>query len=143
MHNRKGITIIEIITVVIVISILAAVALPQYMSAIERGQVGRVRARVDVIRKAEAAYFSTNMRYTDSLALLANDVPEANAGLQDASGGRSDGEWTYSIAESTDQESYTVTATRKAGVVAKYSAKTVEIDKDGQLIGTGTHPLGR
>ena len=139
MHNRKGITIIEIITVVIVISILAAVALPQYMTAIERGQVGRVRAKVDVIRKAEAAYFSINMRYTTSLSLLANDVPEANAGLTNGS----DGEWTYSIAESTDQESYTVTATRKAGVVAKYSAKTVEIDKDGQLIGTGTHPLAR
>ena len=138
MLNRKGITIIEIITVIIVISVLAAVALPQYMAAIERGQVGRARTRVDAIRKAEAAYFSIYMNYSTDLTAL-NDVPEASAGLTNGS----DGEWTYVVGVDANGESYTVTATRKSGLVAKFAGKTVLIDKDGQLVTTGTHPLGR
>lgn len=138
MLNKKGITIIEIITVVIVISVLAAVALPQYMAAIERGQVGRARTRIDAIRKAEAAYFSSNMIYTNTFSLL-TDVPEATAGLTNGS----DGQWTYSIADPGTEESYTVTATRRTGVVAKYANTTLLIDKDGQLVASGTHPLGR
>ena len=143
MLSRKGITIVEIITVVIVISILAAVAIPQYVAAVERAQVGKVRSRIDMIRKAEAAYFLSNMSYSTVFTLVNNDVPEVIAGLTFPTTDRGyDGEWTYNIG--VNDESYTVTATRRAGVLTKYAGKLVCIDNDGQVvIGSSNHPLAR
>lgn len=143
MLARKGITIVEIITVVIVISILAAVAIPQYVAAIERAQVGKVRSRIDMVRKAEAAYFVNNMSYSTVFTLVDNDVPEVTSGLTFATADRGfDGEWTYSIG--VNDESYTVTATRRAGVLTKYAGRLVCIDNDGQVVtGSSTHPLAR
>ena len=141
MLNKQGVTIIEIITVVIVITLLAAIALPQYMTAIERAMIGKARTRIDAIRKAEAAYFSNYMKYTSVLSDTAlPDVPEATKGLT----GGSDGEWTYVMGIGSDLESYTVTATRKSGIVSRYGGKKMFIDMDGiDVTPAGEHPLAR
>ena len=55
---KKGFTLIELITVVIIIAIMAALALPQYTRFIERGHGSTARNALNMIRKAEATYFA-------------------------------------------------------------------------------------
>ena len=76
---KKGFTLIELITVVIIIAIMAALALPQYTRFMERGHGSTAKNALNMIRKAEATYFALNSAYTNDTTGttgLAQEVPE-------------------------------------------------------------------
>ncbi|WP_138437263.1 pilin [Marinobacter shengliensis] len=51
-HGQKGFTLIELMIVVAIIGILAAVAIPQYQNYIAKSQVSRVMSEVASLRTA-------------------------------------------------------------------------------------------
>jgi len=51
-HAQKGFTLIELMIVVAIIGILAAIAIPQYQDYIARSQVSRVMSEVGSVRTA-------------------------------------------------------------------------------------------
>ena len=73
---KRGFTLIELITVVIIIAIMSALALPQYTRFIERSQASTARNALDMIRKSQAIYFALNSQYADALDNLTTDTPE-------------------------------------------------------------------
>ena len=57
--NEKGFTLIEMLVVVLIIGILAAIALPQYRSAVTKAKFAQIDAIVDVFKKNALVYQNT------------------------------------------------------------------------------------
>ena len=68
--NNKGFTLIEILVVVLIIGILAAVALPKYQIAVKKSEVAQVISLVRIIDKNQKTYYLANNRFADTLEQL-------------------------------------------------------------------------
>lgn len=103
--RQAGFTLIELMIVVAVVAILAAVALPSYQEYIKRSN--RAEARAEVLR-AEGwleRFNAENNRYTDNAANSANSGFTAAFTSVPASGAA-----RYTIAVALTANSYTITA---------------------------------
>lgn len=125
--SQAGFTLVELITVIIIVAILAALALPQYTRVFERGVASRARSSLDSIRKAEGLYFALWSTYTTSLTNLDNEVP----GILRV---QTDDNWTYGVTTATTAV-FTALAKRTRG---SYAGSNIWINNDGQV--DGNHP---
>jgi type II secretion system protein G len=58
--NEKGFTLIELMIVVAIIGILAAIAIPNFLNLKDKATWGTAKANLDVMRSALAAYAANN-----------------------------------------------------------------------------------
>lgn len=65
MRKRKGFTLMELIIVIIIIAILAAIGLPQFMSAAAKAKMSRAKSNLGKIREVELAIEAVNGAFTD------------------------------------------------------------------------------
>ena len=81
-HPRGGFTLLELLMVVIIIGILAALALPQYLRTVERSRSAQVLLLMASIRGAELRYKAQDpgSLYTQTLTDLDIGVPVSPAG---------------------------------------------------------------
>lgn len=81
--SKKGFTLIEILVVILIIGLLAAVVLAMLGSAQDKGSNGAIKASSDSLRKqAELAYNNNNLSYgsgTMSTATNCVSSPSANS----------------------------------------------------------------
>lgn len=70
-----GFTLLELLITVILIGILAAIAIPTFNNAVDRGREAEARAVVDTILTAEAAYYQERATYTTVLTELFVTTP--------------------------------------------------------------------
>ncbi|MFA5115605.1 MAG: prepilin-type N-terminal cleavage/methylation domain-containing protein [Candidatus Omnitrophota bacterium] len=110
---RKGFTLVELIIVVIIIGILGTIAVPQYMSAVERARGGKARANMTQIAKAEKMYAAENNGVYIACAASAN--LQANLGSYvEMTDIAADVDWGYAVAIGAG--TFTITATKSAGL---------------------------
>jgi prepilin-type N-terminal cleavage/methylation domain-containing protein len=69
-RNQKGFTLIELMIVIAIIGILAAIAIPQFQAYRERGFIASMQADTSSLRTAEEAYFADKGVYTIAVADL-------------------------------------------------------------------------
>ena len=71
ISNKRGFTLIELLVVVLIIGVLAAVALPQYQTAVNKSRYAGLMPLAKSVKDAEEEVFMTKADYTADLGDLA------------------------------------------------------------------------
>ena len=66
LNKNRGFTLIELMIVVAIIGILAAIAIPNFLSFISRTRISEVKSNLQAIYSAELSYFGEKDKYSDS-----------------------------------------------------------------------------
>jgi len=72
MHSRRGFTLIELMMVVAIVAILAAVAFPLYTDYILRGKITEATSNLSELRLRAEKWFSDNRSYVGFNAAIQN-----------------------------------------------------------------------
>jgi prepilin-type N-terminal cleavage/methylation domain-containing protein len=78
LKQNKGFTLIELMIVVAIIAILAAIAIPNFLSFVSKTRASEVQSNLAAIYKAELSFFGEMNRFSDSFVEI-RWVPEGMA----------------------------------------------------------------
>lgn len=101
MSQQKGFTLIEMMVIVAIIGILAAVAYPSYDEYVKRGNRSEGQALLSDTAAAQERYYSQNFVYITDNADIAKLKARATS---------STGKYTLSLSSEVDDGGYTLTA---------------------------------
>jgi len=75
---KHGFTLLELLVVVLIIGILAAIALPQYKMATGKTKLSELKTITRTLNEAASIYFLTHGAYTDKLNNLDVQIPQGD-----------------------------------------------------------------
>jgi prepilin-type N-terminal cleavage/methylation domain-containing protein len=129
-RNRKGFTLIELMIVVVIIGILAAMAIPRFMSSTVKAKMTEARQLLKQIYTMQRSYRQENDTYTLNgvTASAAAGNAFANIGVEVGASAR------YSYAMVATATTFTCTAT--ANLDDDATIDTWTIDESGALTHT-------
>jgi len=73
--TRNGFTLLELLVVVVIIGVLAAIAIPKYSNTREKAYVAAMKTDLRNLATAEEAFFYDSATYTLNLAQMNNFAP--------------------------------------------------------------------
>ncbi len=78
--NRKGFTLIELMIVVAIIGILAAVAIPGFMQYIKNSKTSEAKTNLNALSKGAVAYFEAEHYSPDGMSATSKQYPTNTSG---------------------------------------------------------------
>ena len=99
-NNRKGFTLIELIMVTIILGILAAVAIPRYMTSVEKAEAAAEDAVISAIKAGLETYATEQLMDNGRRSWPTNpwdalETKPVGYDANDNDDADTDGEWTY------------------------------------------------
>ena len=98
---QKAFTLMELLVVVLIIGILAAIAVPQYEKAVEKSRAASVLALLKAVGEAQQRYHMANGTWAKQFAELDVEVPwtgnEKWSTFDEVTDTRSNGEWSVQL----------------------------------------------
>ena len=88
--KQKGFTLIELMIVVAIIGILAAIAVPQYLTYTRKAEVASMVALADIVKKKVSIFYSTKGRWPEvaDAAEVGLDLIGGSLGAESEGGGK-------------------------------------------------------
>ncbi len=86
LQNKQGFTLIEMLVVVLIVSILAAVALPQYQRAVDQSRLSAYFPAITSLLQAQELYYLANGQYAAKITDLDVDISHVCPTLGGATG---------------------------------------------------------
>ena len=132
MNNIKGFTLIELMVVIIIVAILAAIALPSYSGYVTKSKIKEAQSNLIALSMAAEQKYQRSLSFPT--ASLANTAAVKG---QFASWQPSSDAFSYQYA-STDGSGYTLTAT---GVESRVAGCILELTEKGPknpVVGCGS-----
>jgi type IV pilus assembly protein PilE len=131
-RSNAGFTLVEVIIVVLIISVLAAIAYPAYQNSVVQTRRNAVKACLSEASSFMERFYTTNLRYDQTIAGAAVALPPCAAGTDITN--------HYTVAlTAVGRNNYTLTAT-PINLQAARDTKcgTLSINNIGTKTKTGT-----
>lgn len=110
-YKNKGFTLIEVMIVVAIVGILAAIAYPSYDEYVKRGNRSEGMAQLNDIAARQERYYAQNNQYITASADLAKlGLKVSSSTVKSATG-----KYAVTVAKVDDDGGYTLTATQNFG----------------------------
>lgn len=129
--NERGFSLIELMIVVVVVGIIAALAVPALQKGIRAAENGNTFAAMRVIASTQMSFYSQNTRFGRLTEI--NNILSGSLGTNSGSE-VNHGKFVFSMAQQTDaelRERYTVTATRS--IVGEGVDYVYEVTQSGEI----------
>lgn len=77
-NGSQGFTLLELLVVILIIGILAAIALPQYRKAVAKAELAQIVSATKSLKQAQERFYLTNNRYSGDIEELDITVNNPN-----------------------------------------------------------------
>ena len=118
-----GYTLLELMTVVVVISILATIAVGQFAGMTEKGRRGEAHSGILTIQAGQKVYYSKNGQYRTTSADVMDSAEMTALGIV-----LNQENWGFKVTSSDPKTNYLITAKRLSGAQIN---KTIMVDNQG------------